>query len=152
MNLKKERFIIMELIPTSLNPERGEIVQLSALKINGMQLEDRFDYRLNEELIPYKSFLELINYDKDMFKYLDSTEEILNEFKKWIGDIPVLIMDNIYTINYLKDITNKTESIFNYLNIDNNDDVIERLMDKYHIEPTNHVVDILYESLIQEIL
>lgn len=152
MNLKKERFIIMELIPTSLNPERGEIVQLSALKINGMQLEDRFDYRLNEELIPYKSFLELINYDKDMFKYLDSTEEILNEFKKWIGDIPILIMDNIYTINYLKDITNKTESIFNYLNIDNNDDVIERLMDKYHIEPTNHVVDILYESLIQEIL
>lgn len=152
MNLKKERFIIMELIPTSLNPERGEIVQLSALKINGMQLEDRFDYRLNEELIPYKSFLELINYDKDMFKYLDSKEEILNEFKKWIGDIPILIMDNIYTINYLKDITNKTESIFNYLNIDNNDDVIERLMDKYHIEPTNHVVDILYESLIQEIL
>lgn len=152
MNLKKERFIIMELIPTSLNPERGEIVQLSALKINGMQLENRFDYRLNEELIPYKSFLELINYDKDMFKYLDSTEQILNEFKKWIGDIPVLIMDNIYTINYLKDITNKTESIFNYLNIDNNDDVIERLMDKYHIEPTNHVVDILYESLIQEIL
>lgn len=152
MNLKKERFIIMELIPTALNPERGEIVQLSALKINGMQLEDRFDYRLNEELIPYKSFLELINYDKDMFKYLDSTEQILNEFKKWIGDIPVLIMDNIYTINYLKDITNKTESIFNYLNIDNNDDVIERLMDKYHIEPTNHVVDILYESLIQEIL
>ena len=142
----------MELIPTALNPERGEIVQLSALKINGMQLEDRFDYRLNEELIPYKSFLELINYDKDMFKYLDSTEQILNEFKKWIGDIPVLIMDNIYTINYLKDITNKTESIFNYLNIDNNDDVIERLMDKYHIEPTNHVVDILYESLIQEIL
>lgn len=152
MNLKKERFIIMELIPTSLNPERGEIVQLSALKINGMQLEDRFDYRLNEELIPYKSFLELINYDKDMFKYLDSKEQILNEFKKWIGDIPVLIMDNIYTINYLKDITNKTESIFNYLNIDNNDDVIERLMDKYHIEPTNHVVDILYDSLIQEIL
>lgn len=152
MNLKKERFIIMELIPTSLNPERGEIVQLSALKINGMQLEDRFDYRLNEGLIPYKSFLELINYDKDMFKYLDSKEQILNEFKKWIGDIPILIMDNIYTINYLKDITNKTESIFNYLNIDNNDDVIERLMDKYHIEPTNHVVDILYESLIQEIL
>lgn len=152
MNLKKERFIIMELIPTSLNPERGEIVQLSALKINGMQLEDRFDYRLNEGLIPYKSFLELINYDKDMFKYLDSKEEILNEFKKWIEDIPVLIMDNIYTINYLKDITNKKESVFNYLNIDNNDDVIERLMDKYHIEPTNHVVDILYEALIQEIL
>ena len=56
MDLKKDRFIIMELIPTSLNPERGEIVQLSALKINGMQLEDRFDYRLNEKFIPYKSF------------------------------------------------------------------------------------------------
>lgn len=151
MDLKKNRFIIVELIPTSLNPERGEIVQLSALKINGMQLEDRFDYRLNEKFIPYKSFIDLIDYDKEMFNYLDSKKEIMDKFEDWIEDITLLTMDNEYTNNYLKDIINKKESIFDYLNITNTDDVIERLMRLYNIEPTNHVVDILYEALIHKI-
>ncbi len=152
MDLKRDRFIILELIPTSTDSVKGQIIQLSALKLNGMKLESRFDYRLNEELIPYKAFIELIDYDKEMFKYLDNKEAIINAFKDWIEDIPLLIMDNTYTNNYLTGIDNKKESIFNYLNIDNTDDVIEKLMDKYHIEPTNHVVDILYEALIQEIL
>lgn len=151
MDLKKDKFIILELIPTSINPDKGDIIQLSALKLEGMKLLSRFDYRLKEDLIPYQSFLDVIDYDKEMFKYLDSTKSIMEDFKKWIEDIPLLIMDNNYTNNYLKDIINKKESIFKYLNIDNNDDVIDILIKRYHIEPTNHVVDILYESLIQEI-
>lgn len=151
MNLKKNRYIILELIPTAVNPKKGIIVQLSALKIKGLQLEDRFDYRLKEELIPYKDFVELINYDKSSFKYVNSDDEILTSFKDWISDIPLLLIDNDYTFNYLSDIKNKKESIFKYLNIDNTSDVIERLMDKYHIEPTNHIVDILYEALIQKL-
>lgn len=151
MDLKKDKFIILELIPTSINRDKGDIIQLSALKLEGMKLLSRFDYRLKEDLIPYQSFLDVIDYDKEMFKYLDSTKSIMEDFKKWIEDIPLLIMDNNYTNNYLKDIINKKESIFKYLNIDNNDDVIDILIKRYHIEPTNHVVDILYESLIQEI-
>ena len=146
MDLKKDRFIILELIPTSSNPDNGEIVQLSALKINGMQLEDRFDYRLKEELIPYKSFIEVISYDKEQFTYVDSTKIIIDDFKKWINDIPLLIMNNKYTKDYLENIFNKKESIFDYLNISNTDDVIDKIMNKYNIEPTNHVVDILYEE------
>lgn len=151
MDLKKDKFIILELIPTSINPDKGDIIQLSALKLEGMNLLGRFDYRLKEELIPYQSFLDVIDYDKEMFKYLDSTKSIMEDFKEWIGELPLLIMDNNYTNNYLKDIVNKKESIFKYLNIDNNDEVIDVLIKRYHIEPTNHVVDILYESLIQEI-
>lgn len=152
MDLNKERVIILELVPTSISPDNGEIVQLSALKLNGMKLEDRFDYRLNEAKIPYKSFLDLFSYDKESFRYMDSTKEILDDFINWIEDVPLLIIDNSYTRNYLSSINNKKESIFDYLNIDNNDDVIDRLISKYHIEPTNYVVDILYEALMQEIL
>ncbi|MEI3530457.1 MAG: hypothetical protein V8Q75_05235 [Bacilli bacterium] len=151
MNLKKDKYIILELIPTALNPENGVIVQLSALKIRGLKLEDRFDYRLKEDLIPYRDFMDLISYDKDNFNYVDSSEDILKAFEKWIASLPLLIIDNEYTHNYLENINNSKESIFKYLNIDNTDDVIERLMKKYQLEPTNHVVDILYESLIHEL-
>lgn len=151
MNLKKDKYIILELIPTALKPENGVIVQLSALKIHGLKLKDRFDYRLKEDLIPYKDFLSLIDYDKESFVYVNNNEEIISSFREWIEDLPLLIIDNEYTFNYLGDITNQKESIFKYLNIDNTDDVIDRIIEKYHLEPTNHIVDVLYEALIHEL-
>lgn len=151
MNLLKEKYIILELIPTALNKEQGVLVQLSALKINGIQLLDRFDYRLNDDKVPLTDFIDICSYDRDSFTYLDSTEEILEKFKDWIEDLPLLIIDNIYTRNYLKDIPNFKESIFDYLGIENNDDAIDKMISKYHLEPSNYIVDLLYEAMIQVI-
>ncbi len=151
MNLKKEKYIILEIIPTSIRKENGVIVQLSALKLDGLRLIDRFDYRLNEEKVPLKDFIDMCSYDKESFNYVDSTDIILDEFKKWIGDHPLLIIDNEYTKNYLKDIDNNKESIFKYLNIENDDLAIDKIISKYNLEPSNYIVDLLYEAIIQEI-
>ena len=150
-NLLNEEYIILEIIPTAIHPSKGDIIQLSALKIKGIQLQGRFDERLNERLIAIEDFKDLISYDKDSFTYKESTKEILEDFSKWIGDLPLLIIDNAYTENYLESIPNKKESIFNYLDTKYNDNVIEELIEKYNIEPTNYIVDILYESLIKHL-
>jgi len=144
------KYIILELIPTSLNPDKGNIIQLSALKIDNLKLLDRFDYRLNKELIPLQSMIDMISYDEEMFIYKNSKEEILNDFKKWIEDYKLLVMDNEYTLNYLKEIENEKESIFNKLNLPYSEDVIDIMINKYHLEPTNHIVDLLYEALMFE--
>ena len=149
MKLDKDKYIIVELIPTTLKKETGEIIQLSALKINKLQIEDRFDYRLHEDKILIKDFLDIISYDKESFIYKYSTDEILNDFETFIGDYKLLIIDNEYTRNYLSDIKNKKISIYDYFDITNKDRVIEELMDKYSIEPTNYIVDIIYESIIK---
>ena len=151
MDLNNEKYIIIEIIPTSLHPDKGEIVQLSALKLDGIKLMDRFDYRLKEELNPIPDLNEIINYDKDSFTYKDSTKEILSEFSKWSEELPILILDNLYTENYLKDLNNTKESILKYLNEEYSDDIINKLIDKYELEPSNYIVDLLYESLIKEI-
>lgn len=149
MNLLKGKYIILELIPTALNKEKGVLVQLSALKIDGIQLLDRFDYRLNEDKVPLTDFIDMCSYDRDSFTYLDSTAEILEKFKEWIEDLPLLIIDNAYTRNYLQDISNFKKSIFDYLEIENNDDAIDEIISKYHLEPSNYIVDLLYEAIIQ---
>lgn len=149
MNLLKGKYIILELIPTALNKEKGVLVQLSALKIDGIQLLDRFDYRLKEDKVPLTDFIDMCSYDRDSFTYLDSTAEILEKFKEWIGDLPLLIIDNAYTRNYLQDISNFKKSIFDYLEIENNDDAIDEIISKYHLEPSNYIVDLLYEAIIQ---
>ncbi len=151
MNLLNEEYIILEIIPTAIHPSKGDIIQLSALKIKGIQLQGRFDERLNERLIAIEDFKDIISYDKDSFTYKESTKEILEDFSKWIGDLPLLIIDNAYTENFLESIPNKKESIFNYLDTKYNDNVIEELIEKYNIEPTNYIVDILYESLIKHL-
>lgn len=144
------KYVILEIIPTSLNPDKGEVIQLSALKISDLNLIDRFDYRITDDKIPLDSLKELISYDKDKFIYKDSTKEIMDDFKKWIEDIPLLIIDNSYTENYLKDIKNVRESIFSHLNMSYSDDVIGKIIQKYNLEDSNYIVDLLYEALIYE--
>lgn len=148
--MDEKKYIILEIIPTALDPKKGEIAQLSALKLNGLNLIDRFDYRLNDDKIKIEDIKNMISYDKDSFNYVDSKEEILTKFQNFIEDYDLLIIDNEYTANYLEDIENKKESIFKYLKMDFSDDVIEKVIDKYKLEPSNYIVDLLYEALIFE--
>lgn len=151
MDLLNSKYIILEIIPTSLKRETGEVVQLLALKLDGIKLIDRFDYRLNEEKVPIKDFIDMCSYDKESFTYVSDTDTILEEFKNWIQDYPLLIIDNEYTKNYLSSIPNPKESIFKYLDILNDDKVIDKMISKYQLEPSNYIVDLLYEALIQEL-
>ena len=150
MNLLKDKYIILEIIPTHSDKRKGKIAQIQALKLEGIQLIDRFDYRLDESLIENPDLKELTSYDKESFTYVNDKDLILKEFIKWIDKLPLLIIDNSYTIDYLSDIKNKKESVFKYLDLEISDDVFDKLMKKYNLEPSNHLVDLLYESVINE--
>ncbi len=151
MNLSKKRYIILEIVPTAVDPKKGDVAQLSALKIDGIKLIDRFDYRLDKKKIKIPEILRMLDYDNESFKYVNTTKTMMKHFKKFIEDLPLLIIDNTYTRNYLSDIDNKKESVFKYLDLDVSDDVFDKLMNKYGLEPSNYLVDLLYESLIKEL-
>ena len=59
MNLEKDKYIIVEVIPTHSKAEKGIIAQISALKLEGLKLLDRFDYRVKDELIENKDLKDL---------------------------------------------------------------------------------------------
>ena len=149
MDLTKDKYVIVEIIPTALTKEKGQIVEMTALKIDGLKLIDRFNYRLNKDKVPLKEFLDMCNYDDEDFIYLDETSEILDKFKEFIGDLPVLIIDNTYTLNYLDDITNPLDLVFPYLDLEFDDLVIQNMIDKYKLEESNYMVDLIYEAIIR---
>ena len=151
MELLDNKYIILEIIPTAIHPSRGDIIQLSAIKVDGLKIIDRFDYRLNEELIKIPDFLKIISYDKSSFTYKNSTKEILDDFNEWIEDIPLLILDNQYTNNFLETISNSKESICKYLDKEYSDNLIDELIKENNLEPSNYIVDLLFESLIKKI-
>ena len=144
------KYVILELIPTATDPSRGDIIQLSALKIDNLNLVDRFDYRINDEFVPLSEMLDMISYDKDKFIYKESTKDILEDFSKWVEDYELLILNNSYTLNYLNNIHNMKRDISTYLNIPYSDDIIDVIIDKYSLQPSNYIVDLLYEALIYE--
>lgn len=145
-DLLKKEYIIVEIIPTAV--KNGDIAQLSALRIKGLELVDRFDYRNSTIDNPF--VLDLIKYDKDNFIYKDSTDKIIKDFKKFIGKKTILYLDNIYTLNYLEDFNNKKEPILKYLGLSYKDEVIDIIKARYNILDSNYIVDILYEALICE--
>ena len=144
----KGKYIILEIVPSHSKSEFGYIVQLQALKLDGLKLIDRFDYRVIDELVLNKELLQMISYDKDKFNYTENKDAILLEFVKWSDGLKLLIIDNDYTIDYLKGLPNEKESIFKYLNTEYSDLVIENLINEYHLTPSNNIVDLLYEALI----
>ncbi len=151
MDLNNKEYIILEIIPTAIHPSKGDIIQLQALKLNGIKLIDRFDYRLKEDKISIPQFIDMISYDKDLFTYKETTKEILNDFKEWTNNLPLLILNNTYTNNFLEELTNEKQDILKYLDMKYTDNIIEDIIKKYQLEPSNHIVDLLYESLIKSI-
>ena len=149
MNLEKDKYIIVEIIPTSLKKENGQVVELTALKVDGLKLIDRFNYRLNKDNVSIKEFLDMCSYDDDKFTYLDQSSDILKEFKNWVEDLPILIIDNTYTLNYFDDLENKLELVFPYLELEFNGEVIQKMIDKYKLEASNYMVDLVYEAIIR---
>ena len=149
MKLPKE-YIIVEIIPSHSNANIGFIVQLQALKISNDKIIERLDLRVNDNLIDNHDLLNMVSYNKEMFHYVNDKETILKEFIKFIEKDKLLIIDNYYTLDYLKNIKNKKESIFKYLGLELSNDVFNKLIDKYKLEPSNHLVDVLYEALIFE--
>ncbi len=143
------KYVILEIIPSTSKRETGNILQIQALKLNELKLIDRFDYRLDIPLNNH-DLLNILSYDKDKFTYVKDEKELLKNFKDFISDLPLLIIDNPYTLDYLKDINNPKESVFKHLNLEYSQDVFDKIINKYNLEPSNHLVDLLYEALIYE--
>jgi len=150
MNLDKDKYIIVEVIPTHSKSSNGFIAQISALKIDNLKLIDRFDYRVEDHFIENDQLRELIQYDKKSFTYVDNIYFIIEKFKQWVRDYPLLLLEGNYTTDYLKEIPNKKELVYKYLDLEYNDEVFNKLIDKYKLAPSDHLVDLVYEAIIFE--
>ena len=150
MNLQKDKYIIVEIIPTHSNSKEGFVAQISALKLSGIQLEDRFDYRVENRHIENEDLKNMIKYDKEMFTYVDNIYFIIEKFKRWAKDYPLLILEDTYTKDYLEELENSKELVYPYLNLEYSQNVFNEIMEKYHLQPSNHLVDLVYEAIIYE--
>ena len=150
MELENKKYIIVEIIPTHSQSDKGFIAQISALKLDGLKLEDRFDYRVEDNLIENEDLKNMIQYDKKSFTYVNNKYFIIEKFKQWSKGYPLLLLEDSYTKDYLSELDNDMELVYKYLNLEYGLDVFDRIMKKYKLDPSDHLVDLIYESIIFE--
>ena len=150
MELENKKYIIVEIIPTHSQSDKGFIAQISALKLNGLQLEDRFDYRVEDNLIENNDLKNMIQYDKKSFTYVNNKYFMIEKFKQWSKGYPLLLLEESYTRNYLSELDNDMELVYKYLDLEYGLDVFDRIMKKYNLKPRDHLFDLIYESIIFE--
>lgn len=150
MDLQKEKYIIVEVIPTHSDNEKGFIAQISALKLDGIKLEDRFDYRVDDKFIENDYLRELIQYDKKQFTYVNNIYFIIEKFKQWAKDYPLLLLEEEYTKKYLSEMKNHKELVYPYFDLEFDNEIFNKIIDKYHLQHTEHLVDLVYEAIIYE--
>ena len=142
-------YVIVEIIPNKSKRELGgSIEQVSCIKIKDLFFIDTLYLRHNLAYIENPDIVKMLDYGHDYFETTNYVNEVETRFKKYIGNTPLLIMDNEYTQNYLKDYPNEKKSIFEELGVKEHSNVFEELMKLYGIEPTDDLVTILYEALI----
>lgn len=138
-------YVIVEIIPTTRNPITGDIAQLSAIK-KGKKTK-KLNLRLNKDKINIPDILRMTNYDNDKFEYLETTNEIMNKFIKFIEDYDLIIIPNDYTKEYLSNIKNNKISISDKLGIDYSKLLIDDIINKYNLEYSNDIVEILNDAI-----
>ena len=138
-------YVIVEIIPTTRNPITGDIAQLSAIK-KGKKTK-KLNLRLNKDKINIPDILRMTNYDNDKFEYLETTNEIMNKFIKFIEDYDLIIIPNDYTKEYLSNIKNNKISISDKLGIDYSELIIDDIINKYNLEYSNDIVGILNDAI-----
>lgn len=141
-----DKYIIVELIPTTRFKNTGDIAQLCALKCTNNRIS-KLNLRLELEKVQVPDILNMINYDIDNFEYLSTTNKILSKFKTWAKDYKLLIIPNDYTIDYLSDLENEKVSICDIFKTNFSELIIDDICNMYGIDRNQEIVDIIYNAI-----
>ncbi|MBO5095297.1 MAG: hypothetical protein J6B98_00270 [Bacilli bacterium] len=141
-----DKYVIVEIIPTTRFKNTGDIAQLCAIKCDN-DIISNLNLRLELEKIQVPDILNMVNYDIDKFEYLNTSNKIINKFKKFIKDYKLIIIPNEYTLDYLSDLDNEKISICEILKIKFSDNLINDIVSSYNLNQNDEIVEIMYKAI-----
>lgn len=141
-----DKYVIVEIIPTTRFKNTGDIAQLCAIKCDN-DIISNLNLRLELEKIQIPDILNMVNYDIDKFEYLNTTNKIINKFKKFIKDYKLIIIPNEYTLDYLSDLDNEKISVCEILKIKFSDNLINDIVSSYNLNQNDEIVEIMYKAI-----
>lgn len=150
-DVKDDYFYVVDTETSGLNPKYWDIIELSAIKVNGntFEIEDEFDIYINPE---YKLPQEIVEFNKKnetgiCDELLQSqglkTKDALAAFQQFVGDNPCILGQNIpFDIKFIDKLYHKgNKDIFSYRSVC---DTLTMAKEKI---AGKHNLDILYDMI-----
>ena len=103
LTLLKDSYVVFDLETTGLYPNSGDtIIEIGAVKISNGNIVDRFDELINPGRDLNEEIIKITGIDNEMLKDKRSEEEVLKDFMKWVGDIPMVAHNAKFDISFVE--------------------------------------------------
>ena len=111
-------YVVFDLETTGLYPNSGDsIIEIGAVKIKDGKIIDRYDELIYPEKELSEEIINITGITNEMLKGKRKELEGIIDFRKWVGDLPMVAHNAKFDISF-----------------------IENAIDKYNLEKLNNVV------------
>lgn len=85
-NLKEATYVVFDVETTGLSNQYDQIIELAAVKVKDGEIIDKFERFSNPHEKLSETIINLTHITDDMLVDAPEIEEVLTEFKEWVGD------------------------------------------------------------------
>ena len=102
LTLLEDTYVVFDLETTGLYPNSGDsIIEIGAVKINDGKIIDRFDELINPSKDLNEEIIKITGISNEMLKDKRNEEEVLNDFMKWVGNVPMVAHNAKFDISFI---------------------------------------------------
>lgn len=105
-------FVVFDIETTGFSPVRNNITEIGAVKVRNGQIVDRFSAFVNPgEPIPY-NIVKLTNITDDMVKDAPHIEEVMPQFKEFVGDSVLVAHNARFDTSFIFEFASRQNIVF----------------------------------------
>ena len=103
LKLSEETYVVFDLETTGLYPNSGDtMIEIGAVKIKEGKIIDRFDELINPEKTLSEEIIKITGINNEMLQNKRKENEVLQDFMKWVGDLPMVAHNAKFDISFVE--------------------------------------------------
>lgn len=99
--LEEETYVVFDVETTGLSAVYDTIIELAAVKVKGGEIIERFERFANPHRPLSATIIELTGITDDMLKDAPEVEEVIRDFKEWVGDHTLVAHNASFDIGFI---------------------------------------------------
>ena len=102
LTLLTDTYVVFDLETTGLYPNSGDtMIEIGAVKISNGKIIDRFDELINPGKELNEEIIKITGINNEMLKGKRKEEEVLKDFMKWVGKLPMVAHNAKFDISFV---------------------------------------------------
>lgn len=106
--LLENTYVVFDLETTGLNPKLGDsIIEIGAVKMKNGQIIDKYDELVNPGILLPEEIIKITGITDEMLKDKRNELDAVNDFMKWVGDLPMVAHNAKFDMSFITEAYNK---------------------------------------------